>query len=93
MLSWSTSSVSTMLQISTSWYHSRVLRAKRDTSRAATAPTSPRPTCATMRSNPGRTRVPLALRPRSSSITSTSRHPSSWSRDAIAYCRRWLSGL
>ena len=33
---------------------SRLLRANRDTSRAATAPTLPKQTCATMRSNPAR---------------------------------------
>src|SRR5689334_15986342 len=38
----------------------RVLRAKRETSRAATAPTSPRHTSAPMRSKPAR-RVPSAV--------------------------------
>jgi hypothetical protein len=46
--------------------------AKRDTSRAATAPTLPRQTSATMRSNPLRTTVQAAERPRSSSTTSIS---------------------
>jgi hypothetical protein len=41
--------------------------AKRDTSRAATAPTSPKQTSATIRSNPARVTSPAADRPRSSS--------------------------
>src|SRR3954463_11541143 len=55
-------SVSTTRHISTSCCQSRLLRAKRETSRAATAPTLPRQTSATMRSNPARA-VPLAAGP------------------------------
>src|SRR3954465_318505 len=55
-------SVSTTRHISTSCCQSRLLRAKRDTSRAATAPTLPRQTSATMRSKPARV-VPQALKP------------------------------
>src|SRR3954447_7751623 len=47
-------SVSTTRHISTIGCQSRRLRAKRETSRAATAPTLPRQTSATMRSNPAR---------------------------------------
>src|SRR3954451_3043253 len=53
-------SVSTTRHISTSCCQSRLLRAKRDTSRAATAPTLPRQTSATMRSKPARATPPAA---------------------------------
>src|ERR1700733_12686235 len=49
---------------------SRLLRAKRETSRAATAPTLPRQTSATIRSKPARATPPAAERPRSSSTVS-----------------------
>ena len=71
---------------STNCCHSRLLRAKRDTSRAATAPTLPKQTSATMRSKPARVTVPAADRPRSSSTTSTSRQPSCCKRSCMAYC-------
>ena len=48
------------------------LRARRDASRQNTAPTSPSQTCPTRLRKPGRSTVPLAERPRSSSITRTS---------------------
>src|SRR6202049_1679171 len=43
---------------------SRLLRAKRETSRAATAPTLPRQTSATIRSKPARATPPAPDRPR-----------------------------
>lgn len=89
----STKRVSTIRQTSINCCHSRLLRAKRETSRAATAPTLPRQTSDTMRSNPVRVTVPAADRPRSSSTTSISRHPSCRSRSCMAYCSFWLSGL
>src|SRR5215211_8250519 len=46
---------------------SLLLRAKRETSRAQTAPTLPRQTSATIRSKPARCTLPAAERPRSSS--------------------------
>ena len=52
--------------ISTSCCQSRLFLAKRETSRAATAPTLPRQTSATMRSNPAPATAPAAERPRSS---------------------------
>ena len=70
------SSVSTTRHISTSCCQSRLLRAKRETSRAATAPTLPRQTSATMRSKPARAVPPAAEQPRSSSMTSISDQPS-----------------
>jgi len=66
--------------------HSRLLRAKRETSRAATAPTFPRQTSPTIRSNPERVTHPAADLPRSSSTTSISCQPSCRSRASIAYC-------
>ena len=66
MASWSIRRVSTTRHISTSCCQSRLLRAKRDTSRAATAPTLPKQTSATMRSKPERITAPAAERPRSS---------------------------
>src|SRR5215470_1861457 len=54
MVSRSTSTVSTTRHISISCCQSRLLRAKRETSRAATAPTLPRQTSATIRSKPAR---------------------------------------
>jgi hypothetical protein len=41
----------------------------------------------------GRATVPLAERPRSSSITSTSRKPRRRATSTSSYCRRWLSRL
>src|SRR4029453_11650378 len=58
----STSTVSTTRHISISCCQSRLLRAKRDTSRAATAPTLPRQTSATIRSKPARATPPAAGR-------------------------------
>jgi hypothetical protein len=60
------SNVSTTRHISTSCCQSRLLRAKRETSRAATAPTLSRHTFATMRSEAGaqgstRSRTPEVL--------------------------------
>src|SRR6058998_4369639 len=67
--------------------------AKRETSRAATAPTLPRHTCATIRSKPARRTPPAAERPRSSSITSISDQPSAVRRSRMAYCSALLSRL
>src|ERR1700689_689186 len=67
------SNVSTTRHISTSCCQSRLLRAKRETSRAATAPTLPRQTSAPIRSTPARAAGPAAEIPRSSSITSNLR--------------------
>src|SRR3954468_17138817 len=72
---------------------SRLLRAKRETSRAATAPTLPRQTSATIRSKPTRVTVPAAEHPRSSSTISTSDHPRARSRSCMAYCNARLSRL
>src|SRR5215472_8370048 len=72
---------------------SRLLRANRETSRAATAPTLPRQTCATIRSKPARWTLPAAERPRSSSITSISDQPSVVRRSRMAYCSALLSRL
>src|SRR6516162_4726735 len=55
--------------------HSRPVLAKRDASMHNTAPTVPSQTALNKRSKPDRS-VPLAVHPRSSSITSTSTHPS-----------------
>src|SRR3954454_21478149 len=63
---------------------SRLLRAKRETSRAQTAPTLPRQTSATIRSNPARCTLPAAERPRSSSMTSISDQPSTVRRSRMA---------
>src|ERR1700687_1801409 len=60
MVSWSISTVSTTRHISMSCCQSRLLRAKRETSRAATAPTLPRQTSATIRSKPARATPPPA---------------------------------
>jgi hypothetical protein len=68
-------------------------RAKRETSRAQTAPTLPRQTSATIRSKPARCTPPAADRPRSSSITSISDQPSAVSRSRMAYCSALLSRL
>jgi hypothetical protein len=81
----SISSVSTTRHISTNCCQSRLLRAKRETSRAATAPTLPRQTSATMRSKPARTVPPAAEQPRSSSMTSICDQPSCVRRLRIAY--------
>src|SRR3981189_2225297 len=70
-----------------------VLRAKRQTSRAQTAPTLPRQTSATMRSKPARCTPPAAERPRSSSMTSISDQPSAVRRSRMAYCSALLSRL
>ena len=91
--SWSTKTVSTTRHISISCCQSRLLRANRGTSRAATAPTLPKQTWATMRLNPLRSALPDAERPRSSSIVSTCVKPSSLSRSRIAYCKAPLSRL
>src|SRR5450755_3819551 len=69
------------------------VRAKRETSRAQTAPTLPRHTSATIRSKPARCTPPAAERPRSSSITSISDQPSAVSRSRMAYCSALLSRL
>src|ERR1700745_4261577 len=61
MVSWSTRTVSTTRHISMSCCQSRLLRAKRETSRAATAPTLPRQTCATIRSKPARCTPPAVI--------------------------------
>src|SRR5262249_39398195 len=79
--------------ISISCCQSRLLRANRETSRAATAPTLPRQTCATIRSKPARWMPPAAERPRSSSITSISDQPSVVRRSRMAYCSALLSRL
>src|SRR6516164_8474903 len=72
---------------------SRLLRAKRETSRAATAPTLPRQTSATIRSKPARVTLPAAERPRSSSMISISDQPRATRRSRIAYCSARLSRL
>src|SRR5713226_6735485 len=72
---------------------SRLLRAKRETSRAATAPTLPRQTSATIRSKPARATPPAAERPRSSSTVSMRDQPSAVRRSRIAYCKALLSRL
>ncbi len=92
-VSWSISSVSTMRHISTSCCQSRLFRAKRETSRAATAPTVPRQTSATMRSKPRRATAPAADRPRSAPTTSIRQTPNACSRPVMAYCRAPLSRL
>ncbi len=61
--------------ISSKWCHSRPLRARREASKQNTAPTTPWQRCATSASKPGRAEVPLAERPRSSSMVTTSRKP------------------
>ncbi len=92
-VSWSISSVSTTRHISTSCCQSRLFRAKRETSRAATAPTVPRQTSATMRSKPRRATAPAADRPRSAPTTSIRETPNACSRPVMAYCRAPLSRL
>src|ERR1700724_1210882 len=72
---------------------SRPLRASRDASKHTTAPTLPAQSHATRRSNPGRATVPLADRPRSSSMISTSTNPRWRATSTRSYCRRWLSRL
>lgn len=52
------------------WCHSLPLRERREASKHRTAPTSPAQRLATSLSKPGRATVPLADRPRSSSMTS-----------------------
>src|ERR1700693_5874450 len=79
--------------ISISCCQSRLLRAKRETSRAATAPTLPRQTSATIRSKPARATPPAAERPRSSSTVSMRAQPSAVRRSRIAYCKALLSRL
>ena len=61
------------------------LRVKCDTSRAATAPTSPRQTSATIRLNPSPSALPEAERPRSSSMTSI--------RDYLSWPNRSRMGI
>ena len=46
---------------------------------------------ATRRSKPGRATLPLAERPRSSSMTSTLANPCRRATSTRSYCRRWLS--
>src|ERR1700757_2957255 len=87
------STVSTTRHISISCCQSRLLRAKRETSRAHTAPTLPRHTSATIRSKPARWTPPAAERPRSSSMTSISDQPSAARRSRMAYCSTLLSRL
>jgi hypothetical protein len=60
---------------SSKWCQSRPFRASLEASKHRTAPTLPAHSHATRRSNPGRATVPLADRPKSSSITSTSMNP------------------
>src|SRR5216684_8269048 len=67
---------------------SRLLRAKRETSRAATAPTLPRQTSATIRSKPARATPPVAERPRSSSTVSMRDQPKAVSDRASHIARR-----
>src|ERR1700751_3471294 len=74
-------------------FQSRPLRASRDASKHKTAPTLPAQSHATRRSNPGRATVPLADRPRSSSMISTSTNPRWRATSTRSYCRRWLSRL
>src|SRR5215467_8123032 len=92
-VSWSISTVSTTRHTSINCCHSRLFRANRETSRAATAPTWPKQTSATIRSKPARVTVPAADRPKSSSTTSISRQPSCRRRSSMAYCNFWLSKL
>src|SRR5207253_7483498 len=54
---------------------------------------SPAHSHATSRSKPGRATIPLADRPRSSSITSMSWKPRCRATSTSSYCRRWLSRL
>src|ERR1700682_6325328 len=72
---------------------SRPLRASRDASKHKTAPTLPAQSHATRRSNPGRATVPLADRPRSSSMISTSTKPRWRATSTRSYWRRLLSRL
>src|ERR1700722_13639909 len=72
---------------------SRPFRASRDASKHKTAPTLPAQSHATRRSNPGRATVPLADRPRSSSMISTSTNPRWRATSTRSYCRRWPSRL
>src|SRR6266404_6807456 len=60
---------------------------------AATAPTLPRQTSATIRSKPARATPPAAERPRSSSTVSMRDQPSAVRRSRIAYCKALLSRL
>lgn len=83
----------TTRHISISCCQSRLLRAKRETSRAQTAPTLPRQTSATIRSKPARCTLPAAERPRSSSITLISVKPRAVSRSRMAYWNAPLSRL
>ena len=61
--------------------------------RAATAPTLPRQTSATIRSKPARATPPAVERPRSSSTVSMRDQPSAVRRSRIAYCKALLSRL
>src|SRR5215468_6540157 len=84
---------STSPHSSSKWCQSRPFRASRDASKHKTAPTLPAQSHATRRSNPGRATVPLADRPRSSSMISTSTNPRWRATSTRLYCRRWLSRL
>lgn len=77
--------LSTTRHISIDCCQSRLLRAKRETSRVHTAPTLPRQTSATIRSKPERCVPPAAERPRSSSITSIYDQPNAIRRSRMAY--------
>src|SRR5665647_2446499 len=78
---------------SSRWCQSRPFRASLDASKHRTAPTLPAHSHATRRSNPGRATVPLADRPRSSSMISTSTKPRWRATSTRSYWRRLLSRL
>src|SRR5215468_1835668 len=84
---------STSPHSSSKWCQSRPFRASLEASKHRTAPTLPAHSHATRRSNPGRATVPLADRPRSSSMISTSTNPRRRATSTRSYCRRWLSRL
>jgi len=88
----STINVPTRPQNSSSVCQSRPLRARREASIDTTAPTRPSQIAARSFSNPGR-ETPEPERPRSSSITLTSAHPSCRARSTNPYWRRRLSTL
>jgi len=85
----SISSVPVSRAISASRARSAFERASRDTSRPSTAPTSPRQTRDISSRNPCRCAADVPERPRSRSVTSTSRgaQPSLTAVSASAYCR------
>src|SRR5581483_6778386 len=85
-------SASTSRQNSSRVCQSRPLRASRDASMHNTAPTLPSQSTARSLSKPGRC-TPPPERPRSSSMTVTSCHPSVRARSTKEYWRRWLSRL